>query len=389
MKIPDRIVDLIVRAEDALDRLKLAYKDRFSRFDPARVVPYRGHGRPDRLCLSGRVMEAREVGFEPEPGIWTSVRNTIRRLETDEIRGARVRCRFRDQEVEVTADGEAFLELRLEPDPPVDPGWHEVTLEIVDSMAERDAGPVTGEILVPPPDADFIVVSDLDDTVVRTGATDRFSMFRTVLLNDARTRLPFPGVRSLYHAFGAGPSGGGSNPIFYVSRSAWNLYEMITGFLEHHGLPKGPVLLKDYGLGSALGGGEHDFKRRVLRDLLDFYSDAPFLLIGDSGQRDPEMYAEVARERPDRVRAVIIRDVTPRDRDREVRRIADGLEGMGVPMVVAGDSAEAAREAAGLGLVSGERVAEVEAERSEEERRRPPARWQRWLDRGATGETRD
>lgn len=364
MKVPDIIVRAAVETEDALDRLKLAYKERFNRFDPARVLPYRSYGRADRLVVRGRVMEATETGFEPEPGFLDNIRNTLRRMETDEIRGATVRATFRGLEVTAQADGEAFLEIVIEPAEEVEPGWHSVALEIVESMAAEHEGPSHAEVLVPSEDCDFLVVSDLDDTVIRTGATERLGMLGTVLLNDAHTRLPFQGVPALYRALARGPSGEGDNPFFYLSRSAWNLYGMLEGFLDHNDLPKGPLILKDYGLRSLLGREEGSYKRDVLDEILEFYPEHPLLLIGDSGQHDPEVYRALARERPDRVRAILIRDVTASGRDREVRAIAEEVREAGVPMVLAGDSREAAEEAVELGLIREQALQEVEAERA-------------------------
>jgi phosphatidate phosphatase APP1 len=366
VKVPDILVQAVVETEDALDRLKLAYKERFNRFDPARIVAYRSYGRSDRLLVRGRVMEASETGFEPEPGFIDNLRNTLRRLETDEIRGAKVRATFRDLTVMAEADEEAFLEFAIEPEEPVEAGWHRVRLDVTESMASEDDGPSEAEIRVPPDECDFFVVSDLDDTVVRTGATQRLGMFRTVLLNDAHTRLPFEGVGPLYRALAAGPSGSGANPFFYLSRSAWNLYGMLEGFLDHHDLPKGPLILKDYGMRSLLGREEESYKRDVLDELLAFYPDARFLLIGDSGQHDPEVYSGLARDCPDRVRAIFIRDVTDPGRDREVRAIADEMAEIGVPMVLAGNSRDAAIEAVDLGLIPGRALENVQAERDSE-----------------------
>lgn len=67
--------------------------------------------------------------------------------------------------------------------------------------------------------ADFGIISDLDDTVIRTGVTLWWQMPDTLLLENARTRLPFAGVGELYQALVRGPDGQGDNPVFYVSGS--------------------------------------------------------------------------------------------------------------------------------------------------------------------------
>src|SRR5690606_29216445 len=104
--------------------------------------------------------------------------------------------------------------------------------------------------------------------------------------------------------------------------------------------------------------------------ILDAFPDLPFVLVGDSGQRDPEIYQQIVQERPDRIRAVFIRDVTPPGRDNEVHEIAAKVDSLGVPMKLLQHSDEAAREAAELGLVTGESLEEVEASQRRESRQK-------------------
>lgn len=379
MSLTGRLVDTIARTEEALDRLKLGYKERFDRFAPARIRVYRGYGTARELHLRGRVMESDETGFDPHPSLWRRIHNTIKRVETDEIRGARLRATFDGRTQEVMADDEAFFDLTIHPPEPVEPGWHEVRLEVLESMASEDTGPVTGEVMVPGPDAEFMVLSDLDDTVLRSGAQHKFALARTFLMNDARTRIPFEGVIEFYRALEAGSDGDRRNPFVYLSRSPWNFYEVFTGFMDHHGLPRGPLILRDYGLRGVLGDEDDVYKERVIKRFLDLYPGLPFVLLGDSGQEDPEIYRSIALEHPDRVRAIIIRDVTSPERDREVRRIAGELEGLGIPMILAEHSEAAAEQAVSLGLLREDRLPAIEAERASEAE---PEGWLRRLLRG-------
>jgi phosphatidate phosphatase APP1 len=157
-------------------------------------------------------------------------------------------------------------------------------------------------------------------------------------------------VAAFYRALQCGPSGSPTNPIFYVSSSPWNLYDMLEDFLDLHGVPEGPLFLKDW---SPTTLRDHDrHKIGVIRTLLATYPDLPFVLIGDSGERDPEIYRQVVREYPGRVRAIYIRDVTTRERDAAVHVIAGELKDLGVDMLLTTDTAEAAEHAAQKGLIS-------------------------------------
>jgi phosphatidate phosphatase APP1 len=209
------------------------------------------------------------------------------------------------------------------------------------------------QVLVPAPDAEFGIISDLDDTVVTSRANHRIDRTRIVLLNDAHERTPFEGVAQFYRALSRGPDGRGVNPLFYLSRSPWNLYDLFDRFLSLHDIPCGPLFLEDASLlepaSRSLGGRQPKSQR--IRGLLELYPHLPFVLVGDSGQQDPEVYRDVVRDFPGRIRTVYIRDVTSVGRDREVQQLADAVCALGVPMVLVRDTAEAAAHAAEAGLI--------------------------------------
>ena len=117
------------------------------------------------------------------------------------------------------------------------------------------------------------MISDLDDTVVRSSATSVLKMAWIVARHNAHTRLPFEGVAAFYTALRLGPDSGSSNPVFYVSSSPWNIYDMLVDFLNVHGVPYGPLFLKDWSL-SVLGK-HRDYKLGVIRRLLRTYRIYP------------------------------------------------------------------------------------------------------------------
>jgi phosphatidate phosphatase APP1 len=82
--------------------------------------------------------------------------------------------------------------------------------------------------------------------VLQSSVTNFLKMARMVLLGNAHTRLPFEGVAAFYRALQRGASGGEFNPIFYVSNSPWNLYDLLEDFMDVHGVPAGPLFLRDW-----------------------------------------------------------------------------------------------------------------------------------------------
>jgi phosphatidate phosphatase APP1 len=335
------------------------------------LVLYRSAGAPDRLRVRGRVLADKGLRpARPEDRTLRNLRNMRKRMLSRPIPYATLELRHGDVVARVEADDLGYFDAWLRPSSPLprEVVWHEVEVTLVAPVHPRQ-GPVRGTayVRVAGTRARFVVVSDLDDTVVRTGATRLVSLLRESFSGNAYTRVPFPGVAALYRALRRGESGLEDNPLLFVSRSPWNLHDLFDQFLRIHGIDDRPVVLlrrwgfTDEGLTVADVRG---LKYRLVRELLDLHPGLPFILVGDSGQKDPEIYREVIRHAPGRVLAVYIRNVT-RDpaRVEAIRALAREVAQQGATLVLAADTLEMARHAARNGWISGAAVAAVAGER--------------------------
>src|SRR6476659_3625039 len=307
--------------------------------DPVQIVGYRGYGTSDRALVLGRVLQDEGIRApHAAQSRWRNLIATLQRIESDPLPFARVRARVaaarEGRHEEIIADDEGFLRHWLAASEPLSPpGWHAIDLDLADPPNGRPVR-ATAQILTPAPTATFGVVSDMDDTVLQSEVTSFLRAARMVLLENALTRLPFPGVAAFYRALDRGATGAESNPIFYVSSSPWNLYDVIDGFLEAQRIPMGPLLLRDWDLGK-LNERHASHKAVVIREIFDTYPELPFLLVGDSGQEDPEIYTELVRERPGRVKAVYIRNVSANpERSERIRALAREVADAGSTLVL-------------------------------------------------------
>lgn len=322
------------------------------------IESYRGFGTRQEVYLVLRV--SRRPEREPD-GDRGDLRRSLKRLFRRGVSGQAVTARIGDVCERVTTDGNGYGHVRLSLNEPVesDTLWHKVSLELETATGVRVAA--ESEVLVAPESADLLVVSDIDDTVMLTGVASKLRMFWRLFALGARSRLAFPGVAALYRAF----HGAQHNPIIYVSRSPWSIYAMLDTFFQRHHIPVGPVmLLRDWGVSLRRPWPRRaaDHKLNAIRAVLDIYRELPVVLIGDSGQHDPETYAQIVHEHPGQVRAVYIRDVSLRlGRAQAIEALAREVAGAGARLMLAGDSLAMARNAAELGLVPAdtpERVAE-------------------------------
>ncbi len=362
-----RLTTLASEIEARIDYARLDFKIRRGRLKPIQIQTYRGHGAPNLLMLKGRVLEDKDIsGATESDSVWENVVSMYRRFKSNEIPGARIQVHFQNQTFEATTDDEGYFDLRIEPQTPLalERVWHEIELVLL--MPDDPAPDVVravGHVLVPPPQANFGIISDIDDTIVRTGATDPLTMARIVVLNNPHTRVAFDGVAAFYTALRKGPQRKSYNPVFYVSSSPWNLYDLVIDFLNIQGIPVGPLFLRDIGLepGRLIKTGHAEHKLQQIRTIMNTHSALPFILIGDSGQEDPEIYREVVREFPGRIKAIYIRDVTLEERDMSIHTIAKDLQTGGVQMVLVADTIAAAEHAIEHGFISPDALPKIRA----------------------------
>lgn len=348
--------------EQTIDALRYRLQRRRGYTDPIAVQPYRGYGTTKHARASARVLED-EGGPAPSPDdtAWENFRRSVKMLETDEVPGAKVRVRFAGQEKLIAADEEGYVlcdfDAAASPGGVFAPGRPEVAFELIEPHARKqEKTRFQGEIFIPRHDAQWVIVSDVDDTVLHTQATSLVKMAVGTLFSNAYGRIAFPGVAAFYRALHKADAQGkdGRNPIFYLTSSPWNVYDMIKTFCEFHGLPAGPLLMRDLGVGGgrSLKGGHEEHKLARARELLELYPEQRFILIGDTGQHDAEIYLEVCRQSAARVLAVYLRDVSAAaERDTAVAAIVDQIRALGVPCVAAEDTIAHARHAAQQGWI--------------------------------------
>jgi phosphatidate phosphatase APP1 len=340
-----------------------------------RVVGYRGYGTSARVLGLARVIEhTRIADADASQARWRNLLATWQRIDATPLPRAAVRARLGDRVSDLVADDEGFVRTWIPSGASLAAGaWHTVDLELAaapDTPAQRalEVPPRPARVLVPSAAAQFGVVSDMDDTVLQSRITSFLRAAQLMLLENARTRLPFPGVAGFYRALERGRlAPGAANPIFYVSSSPWNLYDVIADFLAAQEIPVGPMLLRDWDLGPALLR-SRDYKLAQIRDILRTYPSLPFLLVGDSGQEDPEIYSALVREFPARILAIYIRNVTPDPaRTAAIRVLASEVERAGSTLVLADDTLAAARHATAHGWIDEAALADVATEKRADE----------------------
>ncbi|GAB3986879.1 DUF2183 domain-containing protein [Spirosoma daeguense] len=373
----DFLQNVAVDVDTQFEKLKHKLSGRLDAEKPYKIIYYRGLGSPTAVWLKGRVLRQRDLSTPSDHDtFWQNLLATYQRFGSDEVPGVTVRIDAFEKTYTTVTNADGYFELTINPpdDLPAGRAWFPVqysldgieqpATELSPEIAEQPVEKA-GYLMISPPFSQFGVISDIDDTVLVTDATNLLQTARLTFLGNAYTRLPFAGIAAFYRALQSGPVTTLFNPIYFVSSSPWNLYDLLVDFFRIQGIPKGPLLLRDFSLSPEMlsSGGHHTHKLTMIRKVLDVNPQLPFVLIGDSGQQDPEIYAQIVRENPNRIRAIYIRDVSNDRRDEAVRELIRTTDAYNVPMLLVSDTVAAAEHAASLNLIDPDTIPEIRADR--------------------------
>jgi phosphatidate phosphatase APP1 len=345
-----------------LKPLKVYLKQKAGWLGIPKIIPYRGYANQKDIYIQGSVIEDKGLSKPNEKNsIWQNILAMIKRFSGDEIPHVKVKAKFFDMEqIEVTDEG-GFFSFHFKfgeiPEQQIKSGWYPVSFELLDHIVEEQPLiKATGEIRIVSPAEKRIIVSDIDDTVLISHSTQTIRKLRLMLLKNALSRLPFKGVSFFYHALERGTDSKSSHPFFYVSSSEWNLYDLLEDFFEHHRMPKGSYMLRR--LESSIykfwksGQGSHEHKYHKIKFLLNTFDQQNFILIGDSGQKDPQIYKRLALEFPGRVEAIYIRKIGTKIHFENIELLNSNLEKVKTMYLQVEDTMDAAMHAAENGFIS-------------------------------------
>lgn len=188
-----------------------------------------------------------------------------------------------------------------------------------------------------------MIISHLDDIVVRRGLGQAWQFVQKTIFKSFRTKTILEGTAEFHH----GLLKGFQNPLYYITRSSWKMNAFFKHLFDQEKMPAGTYFMKGGPLMRELRKKDPASKDKYLtiRFLLDYHPHLNCILIGASGRRDPETFTKILNENPHRVDAIYLRDLTDGLLDSRVRALKAACEIHGVPIVLINDMDEAAQHA--------------------------------------------
>jgi len=286
-------------------------------------------GHPSRVTLTGRVLKD-----TPTDGSSTLSKNMRRLLVTNWV-DAPVEVRFAGQSMNVTSGHDGNFEAVFEA-----PADQPFTLGMLKAEARvPSASTAVAAVEILAPSAAFFVISDFDDTIAVTEVLSRRRLIANSLMSDEKSQ---PVVKGMADFYGCLRENVGQPAFALVSGSPLQFASRVGTFLSNHRFPPMGLYLRDLGPNTL-----SDYKQPIIRSLLRAMPN-PAVLVGDSGEHDPEVYRQINEEFPERIRRIYIRNA---GRSIDKKRF-DGMFLFDEPKAAALDAVDA-------GLASKECVARV------------------------------
>ncbi len=352
---------------------KLYIKQRMGWLGVPAILPFESYASNSRVFIRGMLTEDKGIS-RPRPGHsrWTNLLAMIKRFSGEGIPGADIKIECLGQSKVVETDEYGIFDVEFTN---IETPNNKIRLtyraELMDELVEEQPRIIArGHVHLPGKNARTLIVSDIDDTIIVSYASKTIRKLRLLLFKNALTRVAFPGVTALYEALREG-RGEENNPFFYVSSSEWNLYDMLHDFFEFNQFPPGVLMLRTMKIkGIKLlfsGKGKHEHKIDKIEHLLKVYPELNFILIGDSGQKDPEIYYHIMKKHPDRIKAAYIRHIRAGLQEKRFLELSNDLKKRGMDMLLVGSSMEAAEHASMNAYIRKSSLESIASQKSRQE----------------------
>lgn len=256
--------------------------------------------------LYGRVHQGDRLPLPKDgDGLETKLHQTFQELDLHALVNAQVRLSGFPGAGPFIADDHGFLKVPLPADMPSGSVSVTVRLETPNFTA---ASATTSVWVADATNPGMGVISDIDDTLTDTDVTHKLEMLKNTFFHntyDVKTFANAPQAMVAIADQSTTPVP--KRPVFYLSGSPWALHERISDAFSRLGLPHGTMILRRYSQESL---DPYDFKHPHLLEIVDANPGCTWVLFGDTGEKDPEVYHALMLERPSAVDAVFIHNVT-------------------------------------------------------------------------------
>ncbi len=243
------------------------------------------------------------LGINPTPANQALYQQRSQYFLVDNERGKKIQVELLKQKFSMqksAANGHFYGELQL----PQQLVKQRSSLPLQAVTKSNDSRLFQGEVHFIGPQG-ISIISDIDDTIKVSNVEDKQALLENTFFK------PFQAVAGMSKTYQAWQQQGAV--FHYISASPWHLYPALSDFIKTAGFPAGSYNLKHFRVKDEsffnLFSAQADYKKPLIEQLLQRYPQRQFILVGDAGEQDPEIFADIARSYPQQVTHIYIRDL--------------------------------------------------------------------------------
>ncbi|WP_026753584.1 App1 family protein [Sediminibacter sp. Hel_I_10] len=314
---------------------------------------YRGYINNKELVISGHIFKswAPSQYSIQQPSIKHAMA-IFKMFNIKPLKNVSIRFEFKDLSVTTKSLDDGYFSFRVPFSEALESGWHSCSV----SHKIGEFNIIANSELLKPFDGTYGIISDIDDTFLISHSSNIFKKLFVMLTQNINKRKIFEDVPEHYQALSAAgqTSEAAANSFFYVSSSEWNLYSFIVAIAKKYQLPKAVILLKKIktGIGDFVftGGGSHDHKFEKIKDIISFYPNLQYVLLGDDSQKDPFLYERICKVFPKNIKAIYIRQ-TRKNQKQNVVETLNNISDLGVETLYFTNSKNAIVHSKDIGII--------------------------------------
>ncbi len=267
-----------------------------------KVEVYGCYGNPRYIVVEGRVFDSRvEQNQTQEDGYLVNIKNKFAQLFNDEKEHEAVTIALDGRDHLVLSDDEGYFEFEFSTSK--DHFFHAQSIKVSINQGET----VTNcNAFIPSSQEQVGVISDFDDTLVISDVADKFSLLGNIFLKNYKQRTLIKSMQEIVNRV----IGKEHRAFFLITGSPKQLHNSIDHFLDHHNFPKRTIITKKlHGDNSDPLFDQLEYKFEKVKKLILLYPNIQWVLLGDSGEMDKEVYTQIQKAYPNRVKNIYIRNV--------------------------------------------------------------------------------
>ena len=270
------------------------------------ILLYNAYGNAHHILIQGRMEEKKTFSQAKKDDSWfQNLWRTLRQVKGEEIKNRTIFALVNGEKFQSQGDDEGYFSFDITTQHALKTGYEKIilTIEGNSDASEAEAMIVGSEPLVG-------IISDFDDTIIVSNVTNKVELGYNTVFKNYKQRTVVPTMLERFEKILTQNPKDAPSTLFILSGSPQQLFFAVEDFLAFHHFPRHTLILKKaHGDNTDPLTDQFAYKTQKIERLIKLYPTMEWIMFGDSGERDAEVYKFIKKKYPSKVRAYYIRDV--------------------------------------------------------------------------------